>query len=333
MSYESEVQASPESSGNPGKVRQLQIAEDEAGQRVDNYLLRQLKGVPRSRIYRIVRKGEVRINGKRVKPEQRLAAGDRVRIPPVRQSAQPEPGTGRVPARLIEAVRRAIVHEDADLLVVNKPSGLATHGGSGIDFGVIEALRAGRPEESLELVHRLDRDTSGCLLIARRRSRLRELHALLREGEVEKRYLALVMGHWPHGEKTVDAPLVTHQRQGGERVVKVGAAGKEAASVFRPVQFFGKRAHSKTMPLATLMDVELKTGRTHQIRVHATHEGHPVAGDEKYGDKEFNETLRKLGLKRMFLHAQMLNFTWPSGKDFSVSVPLDEELKAVLDEL
>lgn len=330
MSYEEKrASAGKESAGDEGRrasgegVRHLEATAEDAGQRLDNYLLRSLKGVPRSRIYRIVRKGEVRINGKRVKPEQRLEAGDKVRIPPIRISTEaPQP---RTPQRLLKTIREAIIYEDADVLVVNKPSGVATHGGSGIDFGVIEALRADRPDETLELAHRLDRDTSGCLLVTRRRSRLRELHALIREGQVEKRYLALVAGRWAQGKVEIDAPLMTRQKQGGERVVKVGEGGKEAVSVFKPIQQFGKKA--------TLMEVELKTGRTHQIRVHAVHAGHPVAGDEKYGDKAFNETMRALGLKRMFLHAQLVNFTWPNGKDFSVSVSLDDELKALLNRL
>ncbi len=311
-----------------GGVRHVDAGTEDAGQRIDNYLLRHLKGVPRSRIYRLLRKGEVRVNGKRAKPEYRLGEGDRVRIPPIRQAVE-APKRARVPSALIDTLKRAIVHEDDDVIVVNKPSGVATHGGSGIDFGVIEALRAYwadyRPNETLELAHRLDRETSGCLLIARRRSRLRELHALIRDGQMEKRYLALVAGRWPHGRQAIDAPLKTRQMQSGERVVKVRADGKEAVSVFHPVQFYGKRA--------TLMEVDLKTGRTHQIRVHAAHAGHPVAGDDKYGDAEFNRLMRDRGLKRMFLHAQMLNFTWPNGKDFSVSVPLDDELKSVLNTL
>lgn len=305
-------------------VRHVEVSQDDAGQRIDNFLMRHLKNVPRSRIYRLLRKGEVRVNGKRAKPEYRMAAGDTVRIPPVRLEAERPPG--RVPTSLLETIRQAIVHEDADLLVVNKPAGVAVHGGSGLDFGVIEALRADRPRETLELAHRLDRDTSGLLLVARKRSSLRELHRLMREGLVEKHYLALLAGSWQLGRKRIDVPLATHQRQGGERVVKAQAGGKESATRFAPVQFFGKRA--------TLMDVALETGRTHQIRVHAAYAGHPVAGDEKYGDKEVNAALRKLGLSRMFLHAQTVSFTWGgSGNEFTASAPLDDELKAVLDRL
>jgi 23S rRNA pseudouridine955/2504/2580 synthase len=316
--------AEPAASGRRESVRYVDVAADDAGQRLDNYLLRHLKNVPRSRVYRLLRKGEVRVNGKRAKPEYRVTAGDRVRIPPVRIDAGPRPG--RVPERLIETVRGAIVHEDADLLVVNKPAGLAVHGGSGLDFGVIEVLRAARPGEPLELAHRLDRETSGCLLVAKRRSSLRELHRLMREGLVEKHYLALLAGQWQLGRKRIDVPLATRQLQGGERVVKARADGKASATRFEPVQFFGKRA--------TLMDVAIETGRTHQIRVHAAYAGHPVAGDDKYGEREFNEVMRKLGLDRMFLHAQTVSFEWgDSGREFTASVPLDDTLKAVLDRL
>lgn len=322
MPYENVEKASS------GGVSHRDVVAEEAGQRIDNYLLRHLKGIPRSRIYRILRKGEVRVNGKRAKPEYRVAEGDRVRIPPIRQGDEEAPTrTSRVPDRLIDTIRRAIIHEDDDVIVVNKPSGVATHGGSGIDFGVIETLRAywagHHPNETLELAHRLDRETSGCLIIVRKRSRLRELHAIIREGQMEKRYLALVQGRWAHGTEEINAPLMLRQKQGGERVVKVGAGGKEAVSIFKPIQQFGKRA--------TLMEIDLKTGRTHQIRVHAAHAGHPVAGDDKYGNREFNEEMASRGLKRMFLHAQLVNFTWPNGKDFTASAPLDDELKAVLD--
>jgi 23S rRNA pseudouridine955/2504/2580 synthase len=304
-------------------VRHVDVGEGEDGQRLDNYLLRHLKSVPRSRVYRLLRKGEVRVNGKRARAEYRLQAGDRVRIPPVRM--EPVRETGRVPDSLLQVVRSAIVHEDADLLVINKPAGLAVHGGSGLDFGVIEALRADRPGETLELAHRLDRETSGCLLVARKRSSLREIHRLMREGRVDKHYLALVAGQWQLGKKRIDVPLALRQVQGGERVVKARADGKESATRFAPVQHFGKRA--------TLMDVALETGRTHQIRVHAAYAGHPVAGDDKYGDEDFNAEMRKLGLKRMFLHAQTISFAWANGREFDASVPLDDELKAVLDRL
>jgi 23S rRNA pseudouridine955/2504/2580 synthase len=226
---------------------------------------------------------------------------------------------------VLEALRAAILKEDERLIVLDKPAGIAVHGGSGLSFGVIEALRALRPRESLELVHRLDRDTSGCLLVARKRSALRVLHELLREGQFEKRYLVLVKGHWNFGHKRIDVPLRTDTRVGGERTVRVAAGGKEAVSEFRPVEFFGKRA--------TLMEVAIHTGRTHQIRVHAAHMGHPVAGDEKYGDEVFNGEMKELGLTRMFLHAHSVSFDWPQEGTFSASAPLPEGLKRVLDRL
>ncbi len=226
----------------------------------------------------------------------------------------------------MEAMEAAIIHEDAKLLVIDKPSGIAVHGGSGIGFGVIEALRASRPEETLELVHRLDRDTSGCLLVSRRRSMLRSLHAMLREDAFDKRYLALVRGKWELGKKLIDAPLRTDLRVGGERTVRVDPNGKTAQSEIRPVQFFGN--------LATLVEVRLLTGRTHQIRVHAAWAGHPVAGDEKYGDDEYSGQLRAFGLKRLFLHAHSISFMDPERHvDVSISAPLPQDLKKVLDAL
>lgn len=226
---------------------------------------------------------------------------------------------------MLDLIRSAIVNEDDRLIVLDKPAGIAVHGGSGLTYGVIEALRALRPDESLELVHRLDRDTSGCLLVARKRSALRTLHELLREGRFEKRYLVLVKGHWNLGHKRIDVPLRTDTRVGGERTVRAHASGKAALSEFHPVQFFGKRA--------TLMEVAIHTGRTHQIRVHAAHAGHPVAGDEKYGDEEFNVSMRGLGLNRMFLHAHSVGFEWPQGAPFSANAPLPSELARVLEHL
>jgi 23S rRNA pseudouridine955/2504/2580 synthase len=304
-------------------VQHLEVSEEEAGQRLDNYLQRRLAGVPRSRLYRVIRKGEVRVNGHRVGPERRLQPHDRVRIPPMRLAPPPEPG--RPSAELIARIERAIVRVDDNLIVLDKPTGVAVHGGSGVSFGVIEALRAARPAESLELVHRLDRETSGCLLIARRRAALRELHALMRANGFEKRYLVLVKGKWELGAKRIDVPLRTDTRVGGERTVRAESSGKASVSDFRPVQFFGKTA--------TLMEVTLHTGRTHQIRVHAAYAGHPVAGDEKYGDAAFNESLRSLGLNRMFLHAHSLSFSWPRGAEFSINTPLPAELSTLIDAL
>ena len=245
--------------------------------------------MPLSRIFRLIRRGEVRVNGRRASPEQRLAAGDRLRLPPVR-AAQVPAGPRAVPAALWQRIEACIIHADERLLVLDKPSGVAVHGGSGLSFGVIEALRASRPQETLELVHRLDRDTSGILLVARRRSALRTLHALLREGRVRKSYLALVAGRWQLGHRQIDAPLRTDLRVGGERTVKVDArSGKQALTEFRLIEHYGARA--------SLVEATLHTGRTHQIRVHAAHCGHPVAGDEKYGDPAVNAELAALGLQ------------------------------------
>lgn len=307
-------------------VRRVLAGAGGEGQRLDNFLLRELAGVPRSRIYRLLRRGEVRVNGKRKGPEYRLAAADEVRLPPVRLANRGAEAPRRPPDGLLATVRSSLIHEDERLLVLNKPAGLAVHGGSGLAFGVIEALRAMRPAEPLELAHRLDRDTSGCLLVARTRDALRTLHALLRAGEVEKHYAALVTGRWRLGRKTIDAPVLTHQRQGGERVVRVHAAGKLAVSEFAPREPFGD--------LATLMDVEIHTGRTHQIRVHAAFAGDPVAGDGKYGDRAANAPLAELGLRRMFLHAQSVSFTWPdTGATFRVEAPLPQDLAALLEAL
>jgi 23S rRNA pseudouridine955/2504/2580 synthase len=306
------------------KVQQLEVGERGEGQRLDNFLARNLEGVPKTHIFRVIRKGEVRVNGKRAKPETRLLASDIVRVPPVRVGEAAPPR--RASPAMVEGLTGAIVFEDARLIVIDKPAGVAVHGGSGVSFGVIEALRSARPDETLELVHRIDRDTSGLLLISRKPAALRTLHALMRDGLVDKRYLALVKGKWELGKKRIDVPLRTDIRVGGERTVKAHESGKEAASVFKPVQFFGKQA--------SLVEVELETGRTHQIRVHAAHAGYPLAGDEKYGEADFNEKMKLAGLKRMFLHAHQLSFTWPdTGVEFSASAPLPAELKAVLDAL
>jgi 23S rRNA pseudouridine955/2504/2580 synthase len=308
-------------------VRHFEVEEGDAGQRLDKYLAGRLGDVPRTRIFRIIRRGEVRVNGRRAGPEARLSVNDRVRVPPLWEQA--EEGAAGVrrgpPPGLVEAVGRAIVQETDRLLVLDKPAGIAVHGGSGISFGIIEALRALKPGEPLELAHRLDRDTSGCLLVARNAATLRIIHALLREGQCDKRYLVVVAGKWELGQKRIDVPLRTDTRVGGERTVRADASGKPSVSEFRPVQFFGK--------LATLMEVGLYTGRTHQIRVHATYAGHPVAGDEKYGDAEFNARMREHGLARMFLHAHSMSFEWPQGGTFSASAPLPPELATVLDRL
>ena len=313
-----------------GGVRTVVIDDERDGQRLDNFLLSHLKGAPRSVIYKIVRSGQVRVNGGRVKPETRLDAGDQVRIPPVRLV---EPGEKGVPAKgLLEAMAASIVFEDARLLAINKPSGVASHGGSGISFGVIETLRALRPGHELELVHRLDRDTSGLMVIAKKRSALRELQALLREDPavqargIAKRYLALLVGRMPDGVMSVDAPLHVGLRQGGERHVQVNAAGKPSLSHFRVLERRGGHSYC---------EVRIETGRTHQIRVHAQHIGHPVAGDDKYGDAEVNRRLREqVGLRRLFLHAVSLEFALDGGKaPYVLNAPLAPELVEVLDRL
>jgi len=308
----------------------VRIAEDRDGQRIDNFLLGYLKGAPRSLIYKLLRSGQVRVNGGRVKAERKLEEGDQVRIPPVRLE---EPGDKGTPAKgLLEAVEASIVFEDARLLAINKPAGVASHGGSGISFGAIETLRALRPKESLELVHRLDRDTSGLLLIARKRSALTELQALMRDdGGITKRYLALLVGRMPDGVMSVDAPLHVGLRQGGERHVQVvshsnSGAGKASLSHFKVLERRGGHSYC---------EVRIETGRTHQIRVHAQHIGHPVAGDDKYGDEAVNKRLREqLGLKRMFLHASTLEFALDGGKvPYLLNAPLASELVDVLDRL
>jgi 23S rRNA pseudouridine955/2504/2580 synthase len=325
MPYVKELPPTHDSAQPRTPVRHFEVTEAEAGQRLDNYLQHHLAGVPRSRVYRVIRKGEVRVNGHRASPQQRLQPRDRVRIPPLRLVPAPEPEPGAPPSALSERIAGAIVYEDDKLLVLDKPAGVAVHGGSGLSFGVIEALRAARPRESLELVHRLDRDTSGCLLVARHAGTLRTLHALLRAAAFEKRYLTLVKGRWERGASRIDMPLRTDIRVHGERTVRASSAGKPAVSEFRPVQFFGNTA--------TLMEVNLRTGRTHQIRVHAAASGYPVAGDEKYGDAAFNSEMAALGLNRMFLHAHSVSFVWPQGGEFSVNTPLPPELARVLEAL
>ena len=308
-------------------VRRVQVDADRAGQRIDNFLAGQLKGVPRSAVYRLLRTGQVRINGKRAKPDARLAEGDEERIPPVRLDESGTPT--RPPERLLVALEAAIVLEDARLLALNKPSGMASHGGSGISFGVIESLRALRPNQSLELVHRLDRDTSGLLVVAKKRSALIELQALLREDHgagLTKRYLALLTGRLPEGTLTVDAPLHIGLRQGGERHVQVHPQGKPSTSHFRVLERRGGHSYC---------EVRIETGRTHQIRVHAAHLGHPVAGDDKYGAEDANRRLRdQAGLKRLFLHAASLEFALDGGNaPYLLNAPLAPDLAAALDRL
>ena len=302
-------------------VRYVEIDEKSAGQRLDNFLIKVLKGVPRSLVYRILRKGEVRVNKKRAKPLQKLRMGDSVRIPPVRlekMDNSPSPSQG-----LQALLSKSIVYEDEQILVINKPSGLAVHGGSGLSTGLIESLRLMEVGKGfLELVHRLDRETSGCLMLAKKRSALVAMHALLRAGKIQKTYKSLVVGRWPRALTTIDAPLQKNTLSSGERMVRVEEAGKQAITHFRVAKEFAT---------ATLLDVDLDTGRTHQIRVHAQLANHPVMGDSKYGSKQSQQQAKALGLKRLFLHASRLEFVHPtSDKPIRVESPLPEELNAVL---
>ena len=296
---------------------------DSVGQRLDNFLLRALAGVPRSHVYRLIRSGQVRVNSGRVRAGYRLKEGDRVRVPPVyRRVSRP----AEVPSNRVRWLADRILYEDRRVLVLDKPAGMPVHAGTGVDFGCIEALRSLSPGlRTADLVHRLDRGTSGCLLVAKRRAALRQLHELLRNGGMDKRYLALVRGRWPDNVSRVDASLST-RRHGGESVVRVDPEGKRALSRFRVVERHAGRA--------TLVEVTIGTGRTHQIRVHAAHAGHPLAGDPRYGDPRFNAMLSARGMKRMFLHSHALAFDWPgSGETFAVSSPLPPELTAILDSL
>jgi 23S rRNA pseudouridine955/2504/2580 synthase len=305
-------------------VQLLEVAPELAGQRIDNFLRTQLKGVPKTLIYRILRKGEVRVNKGRIKPEYKLQAGDVVRVPPLRLAEPNEP----VPLAqgLLERLEAAILYEDKALIVLNKPAGIAVHGGSGLSYGVIEAFRQLRPDaKDLELVHRLDRDTSGLLMIAKKRSMLRHLHEALRGDGVDKRYLALVRGSWPAAKKQVSAPLLKSNLRSGERMVEVNPEGKEALTEFRVLRRFGD--------FATLVEASPITGRTHQIRVHAKHAGHPIAGDPKYGDDDFTREVRELGGKRLFLHAYALRVPLPEGGELHLEAPVDELWTMTLERL
>lgn len=301
----------------------IEVGEEGASQRVDNYLTRLLKGVPKSYIYRILRSGEVRVNSGRVGPEHRLKSGDRLRIPPVRTAQRAAPPPGPAAAGTSRLTRHVLIEDDA-LIVLNKPSGLAVHGGSGISAGVIEQLRHERPEARfLELVHRLDRDTSGVLLVAKKRSALTALHAQLRDGLCDKFYVALVKGRWRNARQSVKLPLHKYVQHTGERRVRVTDEGQAAHTIFRL-----KQALKET----SLIEAELKTGRTHQIRVHLSHLGYPIAGDDKYGDFEWNKALAGLGLKRMFLHACRMRFVHPLREaPVTIEAPLPGDLTAFLE--
>jgi 23S rRNA pseudouridine955/2504/2580 synthase len=305
------------------QARFCTIDEDYAGQRLDNYLLRELKGVPKTRVYKALRKGEVRVNKGRVKPDYRLVSGDIVRIPPLRQAAPSEIPV--VPHFWSDQITQGILHEDDELLIINKPSGLAVHGGSGLNFGLIETLRQMRPNERyLELVHRLDRDTSGCILIARKPAMLRELHRQLREKHMDKRYLALVKGKWPAHCRLVDAPLEKNTLKSGERMVRVSQTGKRSLTEFSIVE---------RLKGSSLIEARPITGRTHQIRVHALQAGFPIAGDDKYSDVGTALFCKELGLGRLFLHAHYLGFSLPDGRRIEVNAPLDSRLENTLEKL
>ena len=299
------------------QVTWLEVGEESETQRVDNFLLRQLKGVPKSHVYRVLRSGEVRVNSGRVKPDYRLKVGDKVRVPPVRVAAS----RAKPPPRPYE---HPIVHEDASLLVVNKPSGVAVHGGSGVSHGVIEALRAARPEaKMLELAHRLDRDTSGLLVVAKKRSALVELHRMLRDGEVEKVYVAVVKGVPAKKDFDINEALHKYVNAKGERRVSVKEGGKEATT---RVKVLGSANG------LSFVQLRLMTGRTHQIRVHLAHAGHPVLGDDKYGDFEFNRGVARQGVKRLFLHARRIAFAHPAGGErLRLDSPLPADMRAFVE--
>ena len=299
------------------RARTLEVGEEAAAQRIDNFLLRHLKGVPKSHVYRVLRSGEVRVNSGRVKPEYRLQAGDRVRVPPIRVS-QEEKAKAK-PAEF------PVVYEDAAVLVLDKPAGIAVHGGSGVSFGVIESLRASRPQAKfLELAHRLDRDTSGLLIVAKKRTALVELHRMLREGEVAKEYLTVTRGQWEGAGRELRESLHKYVDAKGERRVAVHEEGKEALTRVRV---------AKTSAAFSLLQVSLVTGRTHQIRVHLAHAGHPVLGDAKYGDFELNRRLEKAGVRRLFLHAGRLAFAHPLTRErIELKAPLPAEIRTFVDE-
>ena len=306
-------------------VQIIEIETDFIGQRIDNFLLARLKGVPKSVIYRVLRKGEVRVNKKRIKPEYKLQQDDVVRIPPLTVAAEGEPVSTKL--SMVKGLEQHILFEDNDLIVLNKPSGMAVHGGSGLQFGVIEALRALRPlAKHLELVHRLDRDTSGCLLIAKKRSVLTHLHEQLRNKTVEKKYWALVAGDWDNKVRKVTEPLKKNTLQSGERVVRVDEAeGKPSETRFRILQRYQQ---------GTLVEAFPVTGRTHQIRVHTACKGHPIACDDKYGDNTFTAQMQQIGLNRLFLHAKTLSFMHPNTETtMRVEAPLDSVLEQALNKL
>ncbi|KOR32674.1 hypothetical protein TI05_05805 [Achromatium sp. WMS3] len=304
------------------KVYYIQVDIDHNGQRLDNFLLTKLKGLPRNLIYRILRTGQVRVNKGRTKADYRICAGDQIRIPPL-QITTPSQKSIPTPTQL-KTLEDAILHEDAQILILNKPAGIAVHGGSGISYGVIEILRTLR-SSNLELVHRLDRDTSGCLIIAKRRAALRWLHQALREGTIHKRYTALLTGRLKKSITTVDVPLLKNRLQNGERIVRVDLLGKPSKTQFKLIHQFNN---------VCLVNVFPQTGRTHQIRVHAAHLGMSIAGDVKYGQRSINANLRDLGLKRLFLHAANIKIPLSYGSKYlDITAALDSQLESFLQRL
>ncbi|VFP87313.1 23S rRNA pseudouridine(955/2504/2580) synthase RluC [Candidatus Erwinia haradaeae] len=306
-------------------VQLIIVSLDIAGQRIDNFLFTQLKGVPKSMIYRILRQGLVRVNKKRVRPKYKLINRDSIRVPRIRMEPKDRGlSSDKIDQVKILLVEKSIIYEDEYILILNKPAGIAVHGGSGLSFGLIEILRASRPKEYfLELVHRLDRCTSGLLLVAKKRSSLRDLHEQLREKRIKKYYLALVKGQWPLGATMVNGPLLNNFRREGQRTSRVCKEGKISKTLFKVQEFYAQKA--------TLIQVRPITGRMHQIRVHACHIGHPVALDNLYGDSVFNEYVKGLGLKRLFLHASTLYFTHPNTrKVMRIEAPIDRKLEDFL---
>ncbi|HCG8130552.1 TPA: 23S rRNA pseudouridine(955/2504/2580) synthase RluC [Vibrio parahaemolyticus] len=302
------------------QVQFVDIDEDMAGQRIDNFLRNQLKDIPKSMIYRIVRKGEVRVNKKRIKAEYKLKAGDLVRIPPVTVEKKEEDVAPSTKLNKVAELEHMIIYEDDHMLILNKPSGTAVHGGSGLKFGAIEALRALRPQARfLELVHRIDRDTSGILLVAKKRSALRHLQAQFREKTVKKFYFALVMGQWKSSCKVVNAPLLKNEVNS---IVRVNPNGKPSETRFKILEKFEQ---------ATLIQASPITGRTHQIRVHTQYTGHPIAWDDRYGDRRFDAYTAQLGLDRLFLHAANIKFQHPSNDEWmEINAPMESKLEKVL---
>ncbi|MFV2003878.1 MAG: RluA family pseudouridine synthase [Gammaproteobacteria bacterium] len=313
------------------RAKLITISDEQAGQRIDNFLVKHLKGVPKSHIYRILRSGQVRINSGRKKAHYKLQAGDILRIPPVRVA---DNDNSPVPKSVIQTLKNAILFENDDIIAINKPSGLAVHKGSGLRFGVIEAFRQMNPEQAIELVHRLDRETSGCLLLAKNRRTLTQLHELLRNEKtvrIEKTYLALVKGQWPHtkqtgGKRTIDIGISKVKRS-GEHMMQADDNGDRAISHFEPMEIYNSEIYDQ----CSLMKITIETGRTHQIRVHASYAGHPIIGDSKYGDKTSNRHFRKLGLKRLFLHAQRLYLPLPD--PITITAPISDELETLLQNL